>query len=249
MCPRIVADPSSTYVRQLETKAKLLEGDKLLTQVGQPWVDGNPGAVGAAPPLTWAPSPVLPAASPQPASPAAGHLPGPGHPPLLHSPRGPSVTSFHCLSPGGLQAPWVPYRACPRDRVDSQLLRKWAALPRGRGANQGPRAGLAQTHGEAPCCPAPSPFGVGSTLPSPGPGGCPRTDRVESHPQCGPAQGRRVGDWAVRTERGAVAGPRRAHLSARGPVLSGQGWRRQAGVLGSRWLGPPPSLSFPCTHP
>ncbi|XP_015421318.1 PREDICTED: coiled-coil domain-containing protein 85C [Myotis davidii] len=30
--PLCVADPSATYVRQLETKVKLLEGDKLLTQ-------------------------------------------------------------------------------------------------------------------------------------------------------------------------------------------------------------------------
>lgn len=38
----VVTDPSSTYIRQLETKVRLLEGDKALAQVG--WLGGDRGA-------------------------------------------------------------------------------------------------------------------------------------------------------------------------------------------------------------
>lgn len=43
----VIADPSSTYIRQLESKVKLLEGDKLPAQVGQ--LGEDLGAVPAAP--------------------------------------------------------------------------------------------------------------------------------------------------------------------------------------------------------
>ena len=70
-----------------------------------------------------------------------------------------------------------------------------------------------------PCgnLPAPLPpvlLGLGSVLLSSGPGGCPQTDEVASHPQRGPAQGWRGRDSAVRAEQGGVAGPWRACLSA-----------------------------------
>lgn len=42
--PYVVTDPSSTYIRQLETKVKLLEGDKILAQVSQSWADCGDGA-------------------------------------------------------------------------------------------------------------------------------------------------------------------------------------------------------------
>lgn len=37
----VVADPASTYIRQLETKVRLLEGDKPLAQVG--WLGATAG--------------------------------------------------------------------------------------------------------------------------------------------------------------------------------------------------------------
>lgn len=35
----VITDPSSAYIRQLESKVKLLEGDKLPAQVGRPGLD------------------------------------------------------------------------------------------------------------------------------------------------------------------------------------------------------------------
>lgn len=96
--PLCVADPSATYVRQLETKVKLLEGDKLLTQVG--WLRAGHRDAPAHPPtapgptlsqLTWAPShrPLLPQVAL-------------GRRRLTHAP--PPLGSFR-LSPSGLGAP------------------------------------------------------------------------------------------------------------------------------------------------
>lgn len=117
---RVIADPSSTYIRQLESKVKLLEGDKLPAQVGQlgavPAAPEGQPEPSARPPPPYAPRPsfpgllsrVTPVACPPPASSAPGHLQVTriaGTSPLLHSLSGPSATPSHCLSFSGLQGP------------------------------------------------------------------------------------------------------------------------------------------------
>lgn len=61
---RVIADPSSTYIRQLESKVKLLEGDKLPAQVGQlgavPAAPEGQPEPSARPPPPYAPRPSFP---------------------------------------------------------------------------------------------------------------------------------------------------------------------------------------------
>lgn len=86
----VITDPSSTYIRQLETKVKLLEGDKLPVQVGRPRVDLGDHVCGC---------------------PRAHVSPPPSHPPLLCAPLSQRTWAPFPLHTRNLDTPPIPPQA------------------------------------------------------------------------------------------------------------------------------------------
>lgn len=193
----VVTDPSSTYIRQLETKVRLLEGDKPLAQVGWLGVDlggqcplhseGQREPCPRAPRAGAHPCPSLPGAPPlnTPTCPApvwSHSLELWGHGPNSHAMAfGVSlVTASHCCPPprqwsvSSSGQPW----ACPREGVECT------------GAGEGARTPPSSPTRKPPCsCTADaSPVRGAPPLPRPGPGRCPQTMRL-SHDRRVPSIG------------------------------------------------------------